>query len=90
MNLVDDVDLETCRNRAIADALDDLARIIDTCMRGGINFQNIDMTGGGDGLARLADAARFQCRFAGAVRPMQFSPRARSLAVEVLPTRAPR
>ena len=74
VDLVDDVDLEPCRDRAVANTLDDLARIIDTCMRSGIDLQNIDMPGGRDGPARLADTAWLQRCFAIAVRADAIQP----------------
>ena len=67
VNLVDDIDLEARRDRTITDPLDDLAGVIDAGMRGGVNLQNIDVSGGGDGLAGLTDPARLQRRLTIAI-----------------------
>ncbi len=85
MDLVDDVDLETSGNRPVADTLDDLTRVIDAGMACRVDLQDIDMASGGDGLAGLAGAARFQRRAAltirsDAVQPAGQKPCRRGLA----------
>ena len=85
VNLVDDIDLEARRDRTITDPLDDLAGVIDAGMRGGVNLQNIDVSGGGDGLAGLADPARLQRRLTIAIGTDTVQPAGQKRAVEVLP-----
>ena len=60
MYFVDDVDLVARRHWAIANTLDDLARIIHTCMACRVNFQHINMSPRTNGCAGLAGAAGFQ------------------------------
>ena len=60
MDLVDDIDLEAGRDRAVPDPLDDFARVVDTRMACRVDFQNIHMAAGANGLAWLAGPARLQ------------------------------
>ena len=43
VNLVDDIDLVTRRDRQVAHAVDDLADVVDTGARCGIHFHHVDM-----------------------------------------------
>ena len=67
MNLVDDIDLEAGRDRAVSDPFDNLARVVDPRMACRVNFQNIYMPTCTNGLARLAASARLQRGFAVSV-----------------------
>src|SRR5688572_21283917 len=42
VHFVDDVDFEAAVRRLIANVLDDLADLIDTAVRGAVDFENID------------------------------------------------
>ena len=58
MDLVDDIDLEAGRDRAVPDPLDDFARVVDTRMACRVDFQNIYMAASANGLAWLAGPAQ--------------------------------
>ena len=85
MDLVDDVDLESRRDRPVADPLDDLAGVVNTGMACRVDLQNIHMAAAGDGLAGFAHAAWLKRRaalsvLAYAVEPARQKPRRRGLA----------
>ena len=63
VDLVDDIDLEAGRDRAVPDPFDDLARVVYAGVACRVNFQNIHMPPGTDGLARLAGSTRLQRGF---------------------------
>ena len=60
MDFVDDIDLVTRRDCAIAHPFDDLTCIINAGMAGCVNFQNINMPPDGNRLTGLAAAAGLQ------------------------------
>ncbi len=58
VHFVDDLDLVTRRNRAIAHLLDDLSDIIDTGMGGGVHLNHVDMAAFHDRLTMFAGHAQ--------------------------------
>ena len=60
MNLINDVDFKTRRDRTIGRAFDDITDIINACITGGIHLKHINMTAGHNRLAWLASTARVQ------------------------------
>jgi hypothetical protein len=54
VHFVDDIDLVTRRNRAVAHLFDDLADIVDAGMGGGVHLDDIDMAAFHDRLAMFA------------------------------------
>ncbi|MCY1239988.1 hypothetical protein D9M72_528140 [compost metagenome] len=54
MHFVDDVDLIARRYRAVANLFDNLSDVIDTGMRGGVHFDDVDMAAIHDRLAVFA------------------------------------
>ena len=86
VDLVDDVDLVARRDRRIADAVDDLANVVDAGMRGGVHLEHVHVPRFHDGLAMDAQARHVDRRGAGAVGHLVIEARARMRAVVVLPT----
>ena len=85
VDLVDDVDLVTRRNRFVANPFDQFADIVDAGTAGRIHFDHIDMPVLGDRGAMLANAAGINRRSAVAIRPDTIEgacddPRCRGLA----------
>ena len=70
VDLVDDVDLVAGRDRRIADAVDDLADVVDARMGGGVHLQHVHVPRFHDRLAMDAEAGHVDGRLAGAVRPL--------------------
>ena len=54
MHFVDDIDLGARRDGPVAGAVDNLAHIVNTCMRGGVHLNHIDMARFNDGLTMHA------------------------------------
>ncbi len=55
VDLVDDVDLVARRDRRIADAVDDLADVLNARMGGGVHLEHVDVPGFDDRLAMQAE-----------------------------------
>ena len=67
VDLVDDVDLVSRRDRRIADAIDDLANVVDAGMRRRIHLEHVHMPRFHDGFAMDAQVRHVDRRRAGAV-----------------------
>ena len=67
VDLVDDVDLVAGRHRRIADAVDDLADVVDAGMRGGVHLEHVHVARFHDRFAMDAELGHVDGRLAGAV-----------------------
>ena len=78
MHLINDVELIPAVRRRVFDVLDDnLPDFIDLRVRGRIELEHIERVAGGNLLARVADAARRDCRSVNAVQRFREDSRGR-------------
>ncbi len=80
VGLVEDVDLPAAAGGRVADAVAELADVVDGAVRGGVHLDHVHRGAGGDRDAGVADAARRQRRAVDAVERAGEDLRHRGLA----------